>query len=274
LTPQRSEFFANDVIFLGDMPRVSLSDRFCEMTKEYVSVFGGGLVVITGPRFGLNELADTPLADMLPVIIDREARVDDQREYLPSLSPHSLRYPFMQLGDNDAENAKAWSNMGRLPWYQPVAGLHEQAYSLMDHPTDYCRDGRTPQPLIAIRQYGNGEVVYLAQNEMWRLRRKYGELYYRKFWSQLIYRLGMSHALGSEKRFVARSDRRMTATSLRWTRRRSKARPWKRPGTPRVPTASKRLRGALRFRCCGAACLRPACRCIRRGSTGFRSRIR
>jgi hypothetical protein len=42
---------------------------------------------------------------------------------------------------------------------------------------------------------------------MWRLRRLYGERYYREFWSQLIYRLGMSHALGADKRFVARTDR-------------------------------------------------------------------
>jgi hypothetical protein len=50
-------------------------------------------------------------------------------------------------------------------------------------------------------------VVYLGFNETWRLRRQHGEKYYRQFWSQLIYRLGMSHALGAEKRFVARIDR-------------------------------------------------------------------
>src|SRR5439155_21883477 len=43
-------------------------------------------------------------------------------------------------------------------------------------------------------------------NEMWRLRRLYGEKYYRQFWSQLIYRLGMSHVLGAEKRFVVSLD--------------------------------------------------------------------
>jgi hypothetical protein len=87
-----------------------------------------------------------------------------------------------------------------------VAALHDQAFALAEHPTDKCADGKTPQPLIAIRQYGKGEVVYLGFNEMWRLRRKYGEKYYRQFWSQLIYRLGMSHALGADKRFVARLD--------------------------------------------------------------------
>ena len=33
------------------------------------------------------------------------------------------------------------------------------------------------------------------------MRRRFGEKYYRRFWSQLIYRLGMSHALGADKRF-------------------------------------------------------------------------
>jgi len=207
LTPKRSEFFANDVIFLGDMPRDAISDRFCQMVKEFVGKFGGGLVVIAGPRFGPAELDGTPLEDMLPVIVDPDARLRDERPFRLRLTPHAARYPFMQLGDNEVENMKAWNNLRLLPWYQPVAQLQEQGYALAEHPTETCSDGRTPQPLIAIRPYGTGEVVYLGFNEMWRLRRIYGERYYRAFWSQLIYRLGMSHALGSEKRFVVRTDR-------------------------------------------------------------------
>lgn len=209
LTPKRSEFFANDVLFLDDMPRGELKDRFCEMVKEFVSNLGGGLVVITGPRFGPKELQQTPLADLLPVIVDPQSDMRDAPEYPEfrlRLTPHAARYPFMQLSPNEAENQRAWDNLGKLPWYQPVAALHEQAFALAEHPTDKCRDGKTPQPLISIREFGKGKVVMLNFNETWRLRRKYGEKYYRQFWSQLIYSLGMSHALGSDKRFVARVD--------------------------------------------------------------------
>src|SRR5262249_48194011 len=205
LTPKRSDFFASDVLFLDDMPRSALTDRFCEMTKEYVGTLGGGLVVIAGPRFGPRELYQTPLASMLPVIIDPDAELrtaPDQPEYRPRLTPHAARYPFMQLGADGTENTKAWDNLGKLPWYQSVAMIDPQGEVLLEHPTDRCHDGQTPQPLVAIRKYGKGEVVYLGFNEMWRLRRRYGEKYYRQFWSQLIYRLGMSHALGAEKRFV------------------------------------------------------------------------
>lgn len=212
LTPKRSEFFATDVLFVDDMPRTALSDRFNDLTQEYVGQLGGGMVVIAGPRFGPRELLQTPLADMLPVIIDPNVEAHaapDYPEFRPRLTPHAERYSFMQLGGEKAENLKAWSNLGKLPWYQPVARPHPQAEVLLEHPTDKCADGKTPQPLIAIRPYGkggSGEVVWIGFNEMWRLRKQYGEKYYRQFWSQLIYRLGMSHALGFDKRFVVRLD--------------------------------------------------------------------
>ena len=114
----------------------------------------------------------------------------------------------MRLGQTDQENLKGWNNVGKLPWFQPVRRLEIKGTQVLaEHPTEMCVDGKTPQPLIAVRQYGRGEVVYLAFNEMWRLRRLYGEEYYRQFWGQLIHRLGLSHALGSHKRFVVRTDK-------------------------------------------------------------------
>ncbi len=177
-----------------------------------MSKFGGGLVVIAGPRFGPSQLADTALADMLPVVVDNETRIQDQREFRLQLTPAAEQVDFMQLGNDDAENRKAWDDLGPLPWYQPVSRPHPLATVLAQHPTDTCVDGKTPQPIVAIRRYGKGEVVYLGFNESWRLRRRYGELYYRQFWGQMIHRLGLSHALGSQKRFVVRTDRQQYQT--------------------------------------------------------------
>lgn len=208
LTLPRSQFFENDVIFLGDMPASALSTRFCEMTKEFVSQFGGGLVVMAGPRFGPGQLAETPLADMLPVVVDPDGKRRDDKEFRLALTPIASQYDFMRLGQTDQEHQKRWNNMGKLPWFQPVRRLEVKGTQVLaEHPTEMCADGKTPQPLIAVRQYGRGEVVYLAFNEMWRLRRLYGEEYYRQFWGQLIHRLGLSHALGSHKRFVVRTDK-------------------------------------------------------------------
>jgi hypothetical protein len=202
----RADFFATDVLFLGDMPAAALSSRFCEMTKEFVEEFGGGLVVIAGPRFGPAELAETAIGDMLPVVFDSARRSRDDKPFELALTPEASLVDFMQLGVDEAENRKAWKNLGRLPWWQPVSRPHPQATVLAVHPSEKCTDGKTPQPIIAIRRYGRGEVVYVGTNETWRLRRKYGERYYRQFWGQLMHRLGLGHALGSQKRFVVRTD--------------------------------------------------------------------
>ena len=209
LTPKRSDFFANDVIFLSDMPAATLSTRFCEMTKEYVEKFGGGLVIIAGPRFGPGQLAETALADILPVTVDPDGRLNDAKEFRPRLTADGLVEDFMKLGSNPtdgAENQRAWDNLGKLQWYQPVIKVHSRAKVLAEHPTDKTVDQRTPQPLIAVRTFANGgHVVYVGFNETWRLRRKHGEQFYRQFWGQMINRLGLSHALGSQKRFVIKN---------------------------------------------------------------------
>jgi hypothetical protein len=208
LTLPRREFFEYDVIFLSDMPGSTLSTRFMEMTKEFVGQFGGGLVVMAGPRYGPGELVDTPLADMLPVVLDPDGRLEDRREFRPRLTPMAGQYPFMQLGADEDENRLAWDNLGRLPWFQPVKRVEARRSTvLVEHPTATCIDGKTPQPLVAIRKFGRGEVIYMGFNEMWRVRRKYGDKYYRQYWGQMIHRLGLSHALGSQKRFVVRTDR-------------------------------------------------------------------
>ena len=102
LTPKRSEFLANDVIFLGDMPSTALSERFCEMTKEFVTQFGGGLVIIAGPRFGPGQLGRTrrwPTFCRWSSI--RRPDMRDDRPFHMQLTLDSLNYKFMQLGEGD-----------------------------------------------------------------------------------------------------------------------------------------------------------------------------
>ncbi len=207
LIPGRSEFFANDVIFLDDVSSAILTPRFCDLVERFVRDLGGGLVVMAGPRFGSEPLHDSPLARMLPVILDPQAPIRDAQAFSLQRTSRAREFMFMQLGDSPEDNERAWANLKETPWYQPVAQSHERAVVLAEHPTDKCHDGKTPQPIIAIRRFGEGEVVYLGFNEMWRLRRLYGETYYRRFWSPLIDRLGLSHALGPRKRFVPRLDR-------------------------------------------------------------------
>ncbi|WP_347245436.1 hypothetical protein [Thermogutta sp.] len=203
----RRDFFTYDVVIIGDIPASAISRSMMEMIREFVTELGGGVVFSVGPRFSPGQWADTPLNDLLPVEIAPLTRLRES-SFHPQRTPEADLFDFMVLGPNAEENGRAWDNLGKVVWYYPVVRVRPLATVLLAHPRDTCADGRTPQPLIAAQKVGRGEVIYVGFNELWRLRRKYGDLYYRQFWGQLIHRLAIQHALGADKRFVARSDRK------------------------------------------------------------------
>ena len=123
LSPPRSDFFQHDVIILSDMPASALGPRFCQMTEEFVDKLGGGLVVLAGPRFGPGQLSLTPLGDMLPVKVDPNLHIRDRSEFALVRTTQAAAYDFMQIEGPGAENERAWANLGKLPWYQPVVRL-------------------------------------------------------------------------------------------------------------------------------------------------------
>ncbi|MGB4726480.1 MAG: hypothetical protein WBH86_03645 [Thermogutta sp.] len=203
----RRDFFTNDVIILGDIPVSAMSPATAEMIQEFVNDMGGGLVFCVGARYGPGQWTETPLGQLLPVEVPPLTRLRETT-FAPQLTAEASLFDFMRLGESQEESAKAWNNLGKLAWYYPVQRVRPLATVLACHPYDTCLDGKTRQPLIALQKVGRGEVVYIGTNEMWRLRRKFGEKYYRQFWGQMIHRLAIQHALGAEKRFVVRSDHR------------------------------------------------------------------
>lgn len=214
------ELQSHDVIILGDLPAAALGSRFCEQLKEFVERFGGGLVMIAGAHFGPAQFADTPLAELLPVTIDDVAR-SQEPAFHPRLTAAADETDFMRLSSNREQNHAAWQKLGPLEWYQPARVVHPQTTVLLEHPTAKCSDGRTPQPLVALRRVGRGEVLYMAMNETWRLRRPAGPRDYRQFWTTAIHRLGANHTASEASTTETAADAERTTETLDATRNRA-----------------------------------------------------
>ena len=212
LAPKRSDFLANDVIFLGDMPASALNDRFCELTQRIRHAIRRRVgrdrraAVRAGP-IGRHE-AGRHFAGRRRSVGPSARRSAVPHAIVARFAATTNSCNLAKRDSSDEANRKAWDNMGNLPWYQPVKWAHPLATVLAEHPTDMTADGKAHQPLIAIREFpSGGRVVYLGFNETWRLRRKYGELYYRQFWGQMIQYIGLSNHIGLEKRFVVNTDK-------------------------------------------------------------------
>src|SRR5262249_19071625 len=64
LTPERSEFFANDVIFLGAVAGEPLTPRCGARAREFGGRWGGARGAGGGPRWGRGRRAPPPRGEM------------------------------------------------------------------------------------------------------------------------------------------------------------------------------------------------------------------
>jgi len=62
-------------------------------------------------------------------------------------------------------------------------------------------------PIVAIHQYGLGEVLYIGTEDTWRWRRNATETLHAQLWGQLIQKLGVQRALGGSRRTQFTTDR-------------------------------------------------------------------
>ena len=84
------------------------------MVEEFVDKLGGGLVVVSGPRFGPGQLAQTRLADMLPVKVDPSLRIRDRQPFALRRTAEAAQYDFMRLAHECRGEREAWNNLGPL----------------------------------------------------------------------------------------------------------------------------------------------------------------
>src|SRR5262249_54369104 len=72
-------------------------------------------------------------------------------------------------------------------------------------------------PVIALQQYGVGQVCYVGTDNTWRWRRNVGDALHATLWGQIVQRLSLPHLLGESKRIQLTADKRNYATGGRVT---------------------------------------------------------
>src|SRR5215212_6106294 len=71
----REELFAYRSLVLGSVEAAAFSADQLRMISDFVEKRGGGLLVLGGPKsFAEGGYAGTPVADVLPVVLDRAVR--------------------------------------------------------------------------------------------------------------------------------------------------------------------------------------------------------
>jgi hypothetical protein len=208
---RREEVFAHDVIVLGDVDPSFLNGTAIENLRDFVGENGGGLVLVAGPRFNPVAWRDTPLDPLFPVDLSTTLPVAAEsagiaEAYGLELTGEGSRgVPFFRFADGDLASRQVWA---KLPgWYGLVESpdLKRGAQALATHPLRTGSRGKLPA--IAMQRYGAGKVVYHASDETWRWRFRTGDLYFGRYWVQMIRYLARSKLLGRDRAAEVLTDR-------------------------------------------------------------------
>ena len=176
-----------DVVFLGDVGvgPGQLSLEQAEMLKQLVEQQASGLVFIPG-RFGNQQsLVDSPLGDLLPVVLDK-----DKKSGTAAPAPSALaltesgnRNLLTILTSDERDNPTLWKSLPGFYWFAPILKARAGTDVLGVHETLKNDYGRIP--LLVTMTAGTGKVLYLGTDAAWRWRKGVEDLYHYRFWGQV-----------------------------------------------------------------------------------------
>jgi uncharacterized membrane protein len=177
-----------DVVFLGDVGvgPGQLTAEDCRLLKGLVEFQASGLVFMPGWRGEQASLADTPLADLCPVIVD-PVNTSGQSTDAPRrmvLTEAGQRSLLAKLADSGDENLAVWESLPGVQWYGPVLRAKAGSEVLAVHEDAGNEFGRIP--LLVTRTFGAGKVLYMATDGAWRWRKGVEDKYHYRFWGQVV----------------------------------------------------------------------------------------
>jgi hypothetical protein len=209
---KKDELFKYDLVIFGDVDPKHMTSAQLENLNEWVAKFGGALVTLAGRRFLPLAYRRSVLEKMLPVEFDAptiETPLDApaDKPIKLELTPAGRANLMMKLSDRDDENVALWKAMPPIYWAARVARPKPAAEVLVVDP-DPARESRFGKmPVIALQQYGLGQVMYVGTDNLWRWRKNVGDLYHTIIWGQIAQRVSLQHLLGVSKRTQLTTDR-------------------------------------------------------------------
>ncbi len=177
-----------DVIFLGDVGAVpeQLKESDLELIRGLVEQQAGGLVFLPGRSGFQKTLLNGPLADLIPVVLDRQkpGGIALQNESRLALSTFGKRHWLTRFDAKSQKNDELWRQLPGFYWCAAVEKSRPGSEVLAVHSAVRNSWGRIP--LLVTRSFGNGKVLFMGTDSAWRWRRGVEDKYHYRFWSQIV----------------------------------------------------------------------------------------
>ena len=186
----REELFQYRAIILGSIEAAFFSADQLRLIADFVNKRGGALLVLGG-RASLSEggFADTPLADVLPVTLERaQINVDGPATTL-QVRPTRAGEAFaaLQFGTTAQASKRKWDSLPPLTSVNRNGNLRAGATMLL---AGTIAGGRADVPVLSWQRYGRGMSAVFAVQDAWQwrmnARMKADDETHQTFWRQMV----------------------------------------------------------------------------------------
>ena len=215
---KKEDLFKYDLVILGDIEPKSLEGARLQALTEFVTKFGGSCVLIAGRQSNPAAFRGTALEKLLPVELESiDLGSKSGGPVSVRLTPLGRTHALLKLSENEEANATAWNAFPPLQWVARVARAKPGAQVLLEDPdpTRVTRFG--PPPVMALQQYGMGQVLFIGTDNTWRWRKNAGEPRHSALWSRIAQRMALAHLLGGAKRTQLSVDKQSYTAGERVT---------------------------------------------------------
>ena len=163
----REELFGYRGLILGSVEAGAFTGDQLRMIAEFVERRGGGLLVLGGGRsFAEGSYAGTPVADVMPVVLERAQRTGGAPE-LARLKVHPTRageaHAVTQLGSTEQQSASRWNSLPGVTSVNALRTVKPGATILLSG-TD---ERRREQIVLAYQRYGRGKALAFPIQDSW-----------------------------------------------------------------------------------------------------------
>lgn len=176
-----------DVVFVGDVGigENQLTIEQANLIKGLVESQASGVVFIPGPQGNQFTLAESDLADLIPVELDEKNKegFGESLESPMRLTSEGEKSLLTMLGDVESQNETIWRGLPGFYWQAPV--IKAKAGSTVLAVNDSRRNDAGRLPILVTSRAGSGKVLYMAIDSAWRWRRGVEDLYHYRFWGQV-----------------------------------------------------------------------------------------
>jgi len=186
----RDELFAYRGLILGSIEAGAFTGDQLRMMAEFVERRGGGLLMLGGSRsFSEGGYAGTPVADALPVVVERVARSLDSWP-VSRLKVRPTRagegHALAQIAPTEASSLNRWNDLPTLISVNAIKSVKPGATVLLTG-TD---EKRATQPVLAFQRYGRGKALAFTVLDSWRWQMHASipleDMTHENYWRQLL----------------------------------------------------------------------------------------